>query len=298
MFRLLEVNQPGEQSFEFDVDIGRIEVKVKPPKGFSESEVTVYLAQSHPLRWRSQARPDRGGQPDAKGSITFEDVPEGPWRVVAWADRRGGGVTFITSEDFELAGTKKLSLKFDERVGSLNVRCEDMHFSDDRAMRIELIGADGTPAVMGDPFEYTFQHSAVVLQSVAKGKYTLRITGDHIMPFTKEGVTIETGRTTDLAIALQPTCDISVRLKQATPGELRLRDVTIQYFDAAGKEIDPGWPETADTYRMFESGFVLTQVPPECTRVMFKARGYKALNLEVKPKPRQQTEVQATLEIE
>lgn len=296
--RLLEITQLLEQQFEFDVALGKLEVKVKAPKGFKNEEVTVYLEQPHDMAWASWERPGFGGSADAKGSITFANVPEGPYRVVAWAAKSRDSFVYVTSEIIELKGTKKVSLKFDERVGELHIKFEDFNFAQEKSVRIELMDGD-TPAVMGRPTTLYRQASNVTLSAVAKGTYTLRITAIGFEPYIQQNVEIDTLRTTSLNVTLKKMCSVSVQLEGANADGLEDSTTDIQFLDAAGAAIALGEIDVRRTFEVVNwnerSVMRFQHVPANCATIRVVAEGYKNLEIEVKPQPDKQYETKATL---
>lgn len=302
LLRLLRVDQPPEQTFDVDLNLGSLEVKVKPPKGFEGYDVTVYLKQAYEEAWASFESPGAGGNCDQKGSIKFENLPEGPYRVVAWAAKDRGGFTFTTSEEIEVKGSKKVSLKFDERVGGLELRFDDsVRFELERPMRVELLDGDKL-AEMGDPQRFFRQNTGATLSAVAKGKYTLRISVAGYELYSQDGVEIQSGQMTFLSVKLTPMCRVEVLLKGKVPADVGLRRATIDYLDASGNAIDVGDVDPRLTFwrggTYDAESLVFTHVPAKCARIRCKLEGFKELVVDVKPDRNKPDQVEATLQPE
>lgn len=304
--RFLHVTEPGDQLFEFAVGLGKVEVKVKAPKGVKNQQVWVVLEHPHELAWATYGYPVFNGYADAKGSITFDNVPEGPYRVVAGAspdnfeDRRG--VRYLTSEDFELKGTKKLSLTFDEDTGTLELKFADFKFViEPLPVIVELRDGDA-PAKLGVPNTVFRQADGLSIAGIAKGTYTLHVSAPGYEPFVQEDVGIETGRTTRLDIKLVKMFAVSLQLEGASVNAPQLRAASIQFLDAAGAVIDLGRIDVRRTVevRTEENASVLDlkHVPLHCATVRIAVSGFKTLNVDVKPQRATRHSTKATLERE
>lgn len=309
LLRVIELDDAPEMQVEIAPQLGTVSVTVEPPRDVDMSRVNVYLAHDNDEPWKIKAGTTKSGQPDEKGTITFDNVPFGAYRVYSWY-RKTNDARFaeaVTSKAIEVSGESSVTVKFNERAGNLRVTVAEGPSSASPGMpfkflHLQLLDSDGKQAHLGDPNdEYQYPNGSFTVLSVPEGRYTLRISGSGFVDFEHQNVSIVPGVTTALQISLELTEQGWVCFNGLSPAEVASCSPRVTMFDAEGNELKIKTGDEEDfEIQPWEKGAALRlfKLTSECRSVRIELDGFKPMTVQLNRRPNSRVRQEVTPERE
>lgn len=246
--REFEVTTPPEQTVKLDFTFESLVISVKLPKNVPAHAVRVSLA---PVRdpdapfnprddWSGGMR-HRSATPDEKGTITFVNVAAGKWTLTGHATVNGV-LCYAVTEDITVKGDTKVSLKFNENVGSINVRISGNPAMGPNARgfstaKVFILDSKDKHAEVGDPnFLVGMTSQTWTIPSVPAGTWNVVVAAHGLQPVTQK-LKVEKDKAATLNVSPLPAAVAQFILTAEDGSTRNIERFELTYEDADGKPV-------------------------------------------------------------
>ena len=312
LYTRFDVNTAPEQTVDIDLSLRTLTVSIKAPAEFKDERFSTYLRPYWEEPSACLASAFIGNSKRlVSGKVEISDVPDGRYLLTSWAEKFDNGFSDIisTTELIEVTRNKSFTLKFDRKVGELNLRLGD---SGDRLDPYRLQGYGPTlwgelrdskgknALVRGVPVFNVTPNASI--SGIPAGTYELRLFGRGFETQTFSKVEIVENRPTSLEVSLVPTAQVRLQISNLKPDALLCQEVTYEALDEKGNAlpIDAGGFKTvfqpkSIAFRANERNrnredqpekaceLHFMNVPIQCVRMRVKVAGFKTVEFAVRP---------------
>lgn len=290
LVRQLTIDISPEQTVKLDWDLSKLTIKVKLPKGVDRNRVFLALRQPHE---DGQVYADilRFGRLDEKDQCVMLAVPEGSYDLVATVTDLNGLPQYINCQRIQVKGNGTENVKFDEKVGILNVSVHGSPaLGSSRAIepraRVILFDAKGNEVTPGDPLNaFGVVGREWKVYAVPAGTYRAVILAHGLQAFEVKEVKVKKGETTSIKANPTAAAMLQVTLKNFTMRDLQTSQPGWELEDEAGNKIPWSSPDGQACFVTSSHGndmqLVVINIPPEAKKARMIAKGYEDFVVEI-----------------
>ncbi|MBX3474221.1 MAG: hypothetical protein KF754_07540 [Planctomycetes bacterium] len=240
------VNTAPEQVVKMDFTFESLTISVKLPKNVASHFVNVMLSPASDANEPRNMRDDwrfrqRAGRPDDKGTVTFINVPAGEWVVTGHASPNGT-LTYAATEKVTVKGDTKVTLKFNENVGTINVRISGNPALGPNSMpyaraKVFLLNNRDQPIDVGDAnFLYGSSAQPWTIPAVPAGNWTAVVAAHGLQTVTQK-IKVEKDKPTALNVSPLPAAVVQFILTGEDGTARGIESFNLTYEDAEGKPV-------------------------------------------------------------
>lgn len=246
--REFEVNLPPEQTVKLDFTFESLVISVKLPKNVPAQAVRVSLAPVRDPNAPINPRDDwaggmrhRSATPDEKGTIMLVNVAAGKWTLTGHATVNGV-LTYAVTQDITVKGDTKVPLKFNENVGTINVRISGNPALGPNARgfstaKVFILDSKDKHAEVGDPnFLVGMSSQPWTIPAVPVGTWNVVVAAHGLQPVIQK-LKVEKDKAAALNVSPLPAAVAQFILTAEDGSTRNIESFDLTYEDADGKPV-------------------------------------------------------------